>query len=406
MTNMSNHTPSPAERPFDPMREGMDWQERSRLDQVAAMFSSYLDLIPRATKHIGEPTRQMDHEGITWTVWEDPKYVFYATPGGEADLDVPEDVPPKKACEAFLWDMGALPKVLTRTEYAEWVEVGSALAEPHVELFKPYTQDQLKEFVLAYCDNQILCDHQIRWGDMAMVFMPMALGALSPEAPNEEKGTEGSPTWHAEQKLPEHPGDKPDSVPSPEPPEKPDYPDIPPEPIWRVVDPEVEAELLNIMDDSDVEVQAVADLFTEGESHAAADYRAEIEQRNGELRFLYERDLGKWSSANSQIDEDHAVALDDHDEAMRVWQVEEDRLAERVLAWERKKEINGAAHAGFNATRLRNLGVIYEYYSEAGPRCCNGYPCFFSCHIINKADWIRAHAAIVRELDRRENMEI
>lgn len=33
-----------------------------------------------------------------------------------------------------------------------------------------------------------------------------------------------------------------------------------------------------------------------------------------------------------------------------------------------------------------DIGMIYEYYSKAGPRCINGFPTFISCSVINKAD--------------------
>lgn len=32
------------------------------------------------------------------------------------------------------------------------------------------------------------------------------------------------------------------------------------------------------------------------------------------------------------------------------------------------------------------VGMIYEYYSEAGPRGINGYPCFFSFRILSPED--------------------
>lgn len=33
-----------------------------------------------------------------------------------------------------------------------------------------------------------------------------------------------------------------------------------------------------------------------------------------------------------------------------------------------------------------NVGAVYEYYSEAGPRSINGYPTFFSCRVLTKTD--------------------
>lgn len=33
-----------------------------------------------------------------------------------------------------------------------------------------------------------------------------------------------------------------------------------------------------------------------------------------------------------------------------------------------------------------DIGFVYEYYDKAGPRSINGYPIFFSCAFVSKAD--------------------
>lgn len=35
---------------------------------------------------------------------------------------------------------------------------------------------------------------------------------------------------------------------------------------------------------------------------------------------------------------------------------------------------------------IESIGLVYEYYSKAGPTCINGYPTFFSCALLNKED--------------------
>lgn len=35
---------------------------------------------------------------------------------------------------------------------------------------------------------------------------------------------------------------------------------------------------------------------------------------------------------------------------------------------------------------LKNIGMVYEYLDKAGPRSINGYPMFFSCHLLSVAD--------------------
>lgn len=49
------------------------------------------------------------------------------------------------------------------------------------------------------------------------------------------------------------------------------------------------------------------------------------------------------------------------------------------------------------------IGGFWEYYEKAGPRSINGYPIFFSCHIIGQKDLERALAAYKVEMKRREN---
>ena len=55
---------------------------------------------------------------------------------------------------------------------------------------------------------------------------------------------------------------------------------------------------------------------------------------------------------------------------------------------------------------LKQIGILYEYLSEAGPRSCNGYPCFFSFHMLHKDDWEIVRASIPKELERRKGVEL
>jgi hypothetical protein len=54
---------------------------------------------------------------------------------------------------------------------------------------------------------------------------------------------------------------------------------------------------------------------------------------------------------------------------------------------------------------LNSIGLIWEYFSNAGPRSINGYPQFFSCHLMHRDDWDRARKAII-ELDNREKSDV
>lgn len=60
------------------------------------------------------------------------------------------------------------------------------------------------------------------------------------------------------------------------------------------------------------------------------------------------------------------------------------------------------AFSGWYGVDLEQVGTIWEYLSEAGPRAINGYPMFFSLRVMHKDDWARATRAIDRELERRK----
>lgn len=44
-----------------------------------------------------------------------------------------------------------------------------------------------------------------------------------------------------------------------------------------------------------------------------------------------------------------------------------------------------------------DVGGFFEYYDKAGPPSINGYPCFFSVHVLSVQDAERVYAAIARE---------
>lgn len=48
-----------------------------------------------------------------------------------------------------------------------------------------------------------------------------------------------------------------------------------------------------------------------------------------------------------------------------------------------------------------NLGTVWEYMNQAGPRALNGYPMFFSCHLMHKKDWEELLPMIEEENKRR-----
>lgn len=57
-------------------------------------------------------------------------------------------------------------------------------------------------------------------------------------------------------------------------------------------------------------------------------------------------------------------------------------------------------------TNPKEIGCAWEWMSAAGPRSINGMPMFSSVKFIHVEDWKRAVAAIQRELERREKIEL
>lgn len=55
---------------------------------------------------------------------------------------------------------------------------------------------------------------------------------------------------------------------------------------------------------------------------------------------------------------------------------------------------------------LQQIGIIYEYLNQAGPRSINGYPCFFSLRVLHVEDWRIALVAINAELERRKSIPL
>lgn len=48
--------------------------------------------------------------------------------------------------------------------------------------------------------------------------------------------------------------------------------------------------------------------------------------------------------------------------------------------------ISLGAFAGEDKKKIMDIGLIYEYLSEAGPRSINGYPIFFSMRTLSKEE--------------------
>lgn len=347
------------------------------------------DLLGFLTSKLGSCTA---HAGV-WTLWNQGDYTVCATPEA-LDLDV-TTMGLEATLKAFRWDLGlgVDDPPLPRSEWKALHQQGRDLGLTVKATFTPLTQDDLRQFVLVVCDNKVLLDFQVDPSVLGMVFMPLALGALQLSPP--EEGEEPDPAWVARQTLVEDIGPEPVIPPPPPPPEKPPYPPEPTQPSdWKEPDPEVVKSI-----ETDIQ-------WGVSTPEKLENYLEVIRLHNVGVDYHRQEVVRVWEQAKADIDKAHLEALAAHKRAVEAQDQANQTITDRHLEWSRRQARQTAKLRGFQEGWLSDLGAIYEFYNQAGPRGINGYPMFWSFHVINKADWDRARPAIRRELDRRKDLEI
>lgn len=81
------------------------------------------------------------------------------------------------------------------------------------------------------------------------------------------------------------------------------------------------------------------------------------------------------------------------------WEEGEEGLRNRVAAWEKSRD-------EWNKSITEDLGVLYAYMKDAGPRAVNGYPVFFSCSYLHKKDWELVRNGIAKEIERQKDIDL
>lgn len=64
------------------------------------------------------------------------------------------------------------------------------------------------------------------------------------------------------------------------------------------------------------------------------------------------------------------------------------------------------ALSGWGKEELLKIGILYEYLDQAMPVGINGYPMFMSCRMMHIDDWVVCAAAIAKELERLDSLEV
>lgn len=254
---------------------------------------------------------------------------------------------------------------------------GADLGEARFVLEVPRTtREDLKQFVYDLVDGRVLTSQHVEPSMVGTVFLPLAMGALSPpdvlgERPDLVLPPQPAlPKVFVERALPSPPSPPmPEAVPAKL---REDY-------EWGAIDKE----------DYDEAVAAVG--ARNDAAHAAWERTRYAE---------WERTLAETKASNAAGKQAHARSMEAHEAAVAAWAQECARLRTeheaRLTEWEgvRKRVLRWWA---------RDLGVIYEQMSAAGPRAVNGYPIFMSLRFMHREDWKLAFDAYEKEVARRKS---
>lgn len=251
-----------------------------------------------------------------------------------------------------------------------------------------YTQEDLRKFVIGYCDGLVWTTENVDPNMMSMVFLPIMFGAL--DLPKEliEAITP---------LLPPDPGTK-ESFAEPEPADEP-LPALSPKPkAFTPIHPDSERV-------DRLERGEFFGTLVPGESLTT--YLADIDAQNVAGEAKYQAESAQWEADNATIllvREEVAKA----NAARKVeWEARK-KLAEDTRAFDLADARHSIAMSGARQQYWKDLGIIWEIMEgkNTAPRSINGMPMFFSCRFMSKDVLARASAAIDREMEHRKGMVI
>lgn len=279
----------------------------------------------------------------------------------------------------------ALRDYVDRTGNEQAAELLAAWRDRSIQVPRMDPVD-LKKFVLDLLGGAIYTSahmNQYEQMNLGMVFMPVLFGAFAvPEAA------------------------LPFVAPLPDAPVEPTKLEPPPKPERGTV---TEPTYLEI-DGKTVEDLEFKARWDRAPEDAAAKYKAGVEAENDERRAKYNAEMAvldkkheeamrEWAGLCRAIDATHEEALVVWRATMEAWKEEHaDLLAEHAKRDEIERKLS-LEHAS-------QVGILWEYLSQAGPRSINGMPMFTSVHIMHKDDWQRAAAAYERERERLDSLEV
>ena len=368
--------------------ENSVWKLGRFLDQVAW---SNRNLVQEHKNRMGPQTRCENIDGTRFWVWTleefevaisnkhvaTEKRVQFRVPEG-SDYGAVSD-----AMELYREALGVSNSLLTVAERRALTEQGREALKGHELPFPSLSKEDRKAFVFGYCDGQIWTDRDCRGDSVAMVFMPIALGAI------------GIPEDVDLSTLPPEPGDKPQPPKVPKTPKKPPHP-IAPESLDKIEpDPEILKGFELDVRWEDVRAKQKLERYLET-----------IAVQNRELDRQHETALSAWTLECAAIDQEYQKALDEIQAVEDAQGPEREAYTEALRVWKLAKARYDAARTGANRQFLKDFGCFWEFISQAGPRSINGMPIFWSCRLMGKEDMDRCVKAIAIEQKRREAVEI
>lgn len=250
------------------------------------------------------------------------------------------------------------------------------------------SDDDLRQFVLGVADNQIFTSAHIQPKDFAsvgiVVFMTL-LGGL----PQPEEGVHIPPKPKAPKTL------------------------VPPVLIRdppRPANPSIKAPTLLEPDPKHIEELEFQVRWDRAPKEAVNQYFLDISDQNAlkmaehqatveECEASFQKELANWEENCRKTADQNAEGQRAYAEAWDLREREHESVLKARKEWQELRDRWCQEYA-------EQLGVIWEWMSQAGPRSINGYPTFSSHRLLHRDDWERARKALAREQERRESIEV
>lgn len=376
----------------DRLREDqLDWDRRV---SAASTFTEGKTHAQRLKTYLNSKLGKPSGKGAVISYKRD-LYTLKVEAKGEAHrftLEVHQD-DHADALDQLLWDADVWYLPISLEERRAYIQKGRDLAAQLAPRSKEASE--LKKLVQGICDGQVYTSAQCP-GMESMVFMPLLFGGLT-ASPSEDAPEQVRKEYEALMILRDEPTEL-EAPPSPSAPQEPSYP-AKPEAI--PYDPREIEKRRNLG-----ETKPGVDGLFEINEEAILEYTQEIDNLNAQTQQEYERQVAALDQKWAQDQEAYSFSLGKWLAAKRRWEDGTRRFKEDHQEWLREAERVHAAQDGCLQQSLANVGVIYEWLSAALPRSVNGHPIFASMYLLNKSDWDRVRNAVIKELKRREDLEL